>query len=249
MSGDPSPETASDRSRDVVPELPSSNAMAAAASGTAFHDNYHHHHHTDHNATDITHEPEPSTPHGIRPPHHHRRRDSSASRVAVDYFDPEGVLELRRTLTQHSATARSIHRTLTAQREQQHPQSSGSSVSTAVGDSDASEKFDLEKILREMVKRYVTPIFFGVLCCTHLIINRQEEDQSIKPRELGVVFRDLRVQGLGRAASYQATLGSTINPLNIPAKVREALHTSVRDIISGFEGVVFPGEMLRTFFS
>lgn len=170
MSGDPFPETASDRSRDVVPELPSSDAMAAAASGTAFHDNHHHHHLTDHNPTDISHEPESSTPHGIRPPHHHRRRDSSASRVAVDYFDPEGVLELRRTLTQQSATARSIHRTLTAQR--QHPQSSGSSVSTAVGDSDASEKFDLEKILREMVKRYVTPIFLSMLCWSHLITKK-----------------------------------------------------------------------------
>lgn len=63
-----------------------------------------------------------------------------------------------------------------------------------------------------------------------------------------MVFQNLRVQGLGRAASFQPTLGSTINPLNIPAKFREALHPSVRDIISGFEGVVFPGEMLRTFF-
>lgn len=67
------------------------------------------------------------------------------------------------------------------------------------------------------------------------------------PRELGVVFRNLRVQGLGAAASFQPTLGSTLNPLEIPGKIRQLLHPPVRDILSGFEGVVRPGEMLRAY--
>ena len=74
--------------------------------------------------------------------------------------------------------------------------------------------------------------------------NRQEEE-SVVQRELGVVFQDLRVQGRGADASYLDTVGSLFNPLNIPARIREARHPSVRDILYGFEGVVKPGEMLR----
>ena len=74
------------------------------------------------------------------------------------------------------------------------------------------------------------------------------DEHSIQPRELGVVFQNLRVQGLGAAASYQPTVGSTLNPLLLIEKVRNLLHPPVRDIISGFEGVVNPGEMLRTYF-
>lgn len=74
----------------------------------------------------------------------------------------------------------------------------------------------------------------------------RQDEESIKKRELGVAFQDLHVQGLGAGASYQETVGSLLNPLNIPARIHEARHPSVRDILYGFEGVVRPGEMLRT---
>ena len=70
---------------------------------------------------------------------------------------------------------------------------------------------------------------------------------NVKPRELGVAFKDLRVRGLGTAANFQPTVGSTLNPLLIPEKIRTVLHPPIRDILSGFEGVVNPGEMLRKF--
>lgn len=54
------------------------------------------------------------------------------------------------------------------------------------------------------------------------------------------------MQGVGSAASFQPTVGSTLNPFLIPEKIRSSLHPPVRDILSGFEGVVNPGEMLRT---
>jgi ATP-binding cassette subfamily G (WHITE) protein 2 (SNQ2) len=65
-----------------------------------------------------------------------------------------------------------------------------------------------------------------------------------KTRELGVMFKDLRVVGLGATASYQPTLGSVLNPFNFLAAIRAARHPPTRDILSGFEGVVRPGEML-----
>ncbi len=75
-------------------------------------------------------------------------------------------------------------------------------------------------------------------------VDRQEE-YEIKQRELGVVFKDLRVVGLGATASYAPTLGSMFNPFGIVESVQTARHPPVRDILSGFEGVVKPGEMIR----
>jgi len=63
-------------------------------------------------------------------------------------------------------------------------------------------------------------------------------------RELGVGFENLRVVGLGSSASYQPTLGSLLNPINIFSVIKAARHPPLRDIISGFEGVIRPGEML-----
>ncbi|KAH8995938.1 hypothetical protein EDB92DRAFT_1942830 [Lactarius akahatsu] len=65
-------------------------------------------------------------------------------------------------------------------------------------------------------------------------IMRKQDCAGIQPRELGVVFKDLRVVGLGAATSYQPTLGSFFNP-----------KPTLRDIFSGSEGIVRPGEMLR----
>lgn len=62
------------------------------------------------------------------------------------------------------------------------------------------------------------------------------------------MFRDLEVIGLGATASYQSTLGSLFNPLNILRSIQQVRHPPVRDILSGFEGVVRPGQMLCRLF-
>ena len=78
---------------------------------------------------------------------------------------------------------------------------------------------------------------------------RRVDEHGIQRRELGVMFENLRVVGLGATANYQDTLGSMLNPMNIIAGIKKARNPPVRDILSGFEGVVKPGEMLRTSFA
>lgn len=72
------------------------------------------------------------------------------------------------------------------------------------------------------------------------------DESDIKRRELGVSFEDLRVVGLGSATSYQETLGSMLNLLSFFRSFHEHRHPALRDILSGFDGVVRPGEMLRS---
>lgn len=76
-----------------------------------------------------------------------------------------------------------------------------------------------------------------------LALGRFDEAQ-IKTRELGVMFRDLRVVGVGSAASYIPTFGAAFNPFAILEKIQSSRHPHLRTILSGFEGVVRPGEML-----
>jgi ATP-binding cassette, subfamily G (WHITE), member 2, SNQ2 len=76
---------------------------------------------------------------------------------------------------------------------------------------------------------------------------KRRDEADIKSRQLGVVFENLRVVGLGASASLQPTLGSLLNPLNLVAKILSLRHPPLKDIISGFEGVVRPGEMLREY--
>lgn len=61
------------------------------------------------------------------------------------------------------------------------------------------------------------------------------------------MFKNLRVVGLGATASYQPTLGSAINPINILTRMLSRQPPPIRDLLSGFEGVVQPGQMLCTF--
>ncbi|KAJ6624079.1 ABC-2 type transporter-domain-containing protein [Mycena sp. CBHHK59/15] len=75
-------------------------------------------------------------------------------------------------------------------------------------------------------------------------IHKRLEEAEVEKRELGVVFQNLRVVGLGASASYQPTLGSTLNPLSLFEKIKSFRHPPLRNILDGLSGVVRPGEML-----
>ncbi len=59
-------------------------------------------------------------------------------------------------------------------------------------------------------------------------------------------FKDLQVTGLGATVMHQPTVGSMVDPRNIMHAIEDIRHPAVRSILQGFDGVVRPGEMLRT---
>jgi ATP-binding cassette subfamily G (WHITE) protein 2 (SNQ2) len=62
------------------------------------------------------------------------------------------------------------------------------------------------------------------------------------------MFKDLCVVGVGARASLQPTMGSLFDPSAILSDISATRNPPIRDILSGFEGVVAPGEMLRQSF-
>ena len=81
------------------------------------------------------------------------------------------------------------------------------------------------------------PSFLPVLC--------RHNAANIRPRSLGIVFCNLCVVGVTAANSYMPTLGSTLNPFSVLEQIQRIRHPSLRPILSGFEGVIKPGEMIR----
>ncbi|KAH6877437.1 pleiotropic drug resistance ABC transporter [Coprinopsis sp. MPI-PUGE-AT-0042] len=137
------------------------------------------------------------------------------SRVSVDYFDPEGARALAHTLSDESTRQRPVEQTRSSS------QRSGSSTAQSLT---IGENVDFEKLVRRYLER--------------------RDESGVKGRQLGVMFSDLRVVGMGASASFQPTLGSLFNPKNILRGLQLKRHPPLRDILAGFEGVVRPGEML-----
>ena len=154
----------------------------------------------------------------------------SASRVNLDHFDPEGVRELSRSLSQSSAQAR--ERSLRSDRTLA-----------------PEEPFSLEKKLRTVLDRYEWLIYVPLGSSSWGVSHKidRQHDSDVKRRELGVYFKDLRVTGVGATVSHQATIGSMFNPKVILEESRGALRPSTRTILHDFNGVIKPGEMLREF--
>jgi ATP-binding cassette, subfamily G (WHITE), member 2, SNQ2 len=87
------------------------------------------------------------------------RRGSNASRISVDYFDPDGVQELRRTLTRMTTEGPETIEEII--RGQPAPEQSPQIFTTDSEESEASEStlaaqdgaFDFAKTLRDIVKK------------------------------------------------------------------------------------------------
>ena len=130
---------------DKVPELPTASHIAAAYGAAAIH-NAHHRADSDSRSA-------PSSPVVDTHGQPLTRQQSSGSHVDIGHFDPEGVMQLRRTLSRQS--------------EQQHPHSphiahpptkdeqgrSTRSVSTDTTLASDASPFDFEKTLRHVIKR------------------------------------------------------------------------------------------------
>ncbi|KAJ3501614.1 hypothetical protein NLJ89_g9259 [Agrocybe chaxingu] len=204
---------------DIVEEAPSATISRAASQPTLRGNDtpvdeipplpYSHHEH---------HPPPPSSP---RPAEYKRRRDSrrdsQVSHVSVEFFDPAGVEQLRRTLTQQTKQEQHEMQELGGS----HPSAASSEVTLHM---DGDGPFDFEKMLRHAI--------------------RKRDERQIKHRSLGIVFQNVHVVGHGVSDSFQPTLGSVLNPLSAIEQIQKARHPALRDILVGFEGVVKPREML-----
>jgi len=71
-----------------------------------------------------------------------------------------------------------------------------------------------------------------------------QKDANIKSRHLGVAFQDLEVIGMGTSTLYQPTIGTILNPVCAVENARAGRQAPLKTILTGFEGVVKPGEML-----
>ncbi|OBZ73442.1 Multidrug resistance protein CDR2 [Grifola frondosa] len=148
--------------------------------------------------------------------HPYSRPVRSSTHVDIGFFDPAGVSELSRTLSQQGAGESSR-----ADRSDRNNSPSATSDFTIIP---TDEPFDLEKTLRNIIKKL--------------------DESEIKRRELGVVFKDLCVLGTRAPFAHQPTVGSMANPLNAFKLLWRMRRPHTRNLLSGFEGVLRPGEML-----
>lgn len=128
---------------DRVPELPTASEIAEAG--------VHHRHRS--NSTGST---PPISP-VVEPHNPLTRQQSAGSHVDIGLFDPEGVMQLRRTLSRQS-------------QQQAHPHHidtdahSSGSVSTDHTLASDSAPFDFEKKLRDVIKRCaIRPSHFAAI--------------------------------------------------------------------------------------
>ena len=121
-------ETTTPAELDGVPELPTADDIA----GTLEYRIAHNH----------PHDPQSLDQSGS--PYKLTRRDSTASHVAIDHFDPEGVLELRRSLSRpaHPVPIRNGNNSF----------ETGETTLASV-DLFSDEKFSLENVLKYGVKK------------------------------------------------------------------------------------------------
>lgn len=82
--------------------------------------------------------------------HPRPRRQSTASRVSVDFFDPEGMIEIRRTLTQDRINQEKEQQKETRPHTASTTGSSSDSDHTLATDADG---FDLEKAIQRIIRR------------------------------------------------------------------------------------------------
>ena len=136
---------------DRVPELPTATDIAAA----------HHNHAHPHSPSDEHH---PEFPHSESFGAPLARQPSASSHVSIDHFDPEGVAQLRRTLSRQSEIEHAAHIDTKAQGDSGR---SARSISTEVTLASPDAPFDFEKTLRNVIKKCVIQLPFSPTRASH----------------------------------------------------------------------------------
>lgn len=90
---------------------------------------------------------------------------------------------------------------------------------------DKNGKFELERFLRHVMD--------------------QAQGAQLETRQMGVVWQNLTVTGLGTGYALADTVGTLpLKPFQAVKNIKSILHPPVKTIIDNFEGCVKPGEML-----
>lgn len=90
---------------------------------------------------------------------------------------------------------------------------------------DKEGNFDLEKFLKHLINQY--------------------DERGIERREMGLVWQNLTVTGLGSGVGLSSDFGSMLlEPFKIASNLKAILRPPVKTILDNFEGCVKPGEML-----
>ncbi|KAL5532389.1 SNQ2_2 [Sanghuangporus sanghuang] len=183
------------------------------------------------------------------------------SRVAIDHFDPEGVEHLRSRFSltsEYSAYLPENRNDKAPKRKQKRKRGRkpGSNLPSPplseepriirtkrVAKSSTSEVSILE--IDTYTDKYLVP--FNLEAALRETIKRHGSSDTLS-LAFGLGFKDLSVFGADRSLSsgtiYQSTLWSTLNPIEWARQLLRLRKRAPRRLISGFEGVVSPGEML-----
>lgn len=150
MAADPA-QLESLEQRDTVPELPTATDIAGAYGQAAIHNLHEERRDRGRSGSAPS---SPAMPSQNHPLTRQMSSSSRSSRVDIGFFDPEGVEQLRRTLSRQSET-QSPHIAHAGPSGRGEGQSihSGSTDETLSGSNDGP--FDFEKTLRNLIKKYV----------------------------------------------------------------------------------------------
>ncbi|KIJ51214.1 hypothetical protein M422DRAFT_158653 [Sphaerobolus stellatus SS14] len=167
---------------------------------------------------------DPSIDHSDEKRLHRTRTKSSASRhVPFDHFLARS--ESRDSIEYSHHDLHDVHphvRPILESNQEIKPESSR--PNSSVNDTLVEGDFQFDKFLQERYDKAM--------------------DEGINFRQTGVTFKNLRVTGLGATHKHQETIFSALNPLNIIHFAQKLRHPPVKDILSGFNGSIRPGEML-----
>jgi ATP-binding cassette subfamily G (WHITE) protein 2 (SNQ2) len=156
-----------------------------------------------------------------------KRIHSGPSRVPFDHFArSDSVLHLPPSLDDDPE----------AQNDPKGNSGAVSAIETLVGDD-----FRFDKFLQDKWDRAAQA---GIDCRDTGVVFKVCSSYPVLPHRDTDAAQDLRVVGLGAAAKYQDTILSILNPLQLLDAIQNVRHPPVKNILSGFEGVVRPGEML-----
>ena len=137
--------------------------------------------------------------------------------VPVDVLDPTGTHDIVERMLENEAN---IYHEASS-----HAEDIESCISITGNPYDANKSFDLSLYLRHQMEEH--------------------QVRGNNHPEMGLAFRDLRVEGYGMGSKLSEDFLSTLAlPFRLPSIIKSATNPHIKEILKGIDGCVKPGEML-----